>query len=100
MSQVTDTCDLLLNSYRSRVIDGKGYRRPEKTPLKVHPKTREKTREKAREKIIRSIVENPGITTKELAEITGLTVKGIEWNIKKLKDEKILKRVGPDKGGH
>lgn len=63
-------------------------------------KTMEKTREKTREKIIRLIEENSYITVEELAKKTGLTIKGIEWNIKKLKDENILKRIGPDKGGY
>jgi ATP-dependent DNA helicase RecG len=30
----------------------------------------------------------------------GLTVKGVEWHIRKMKDAGILKRIGPDKGGH
>lgn len=61
---------------------------------------REKTGEKTGEKIIKAIRERPEITTAELAELTGLTVKGIEWNLKKLKNKGILRRVGPDKGGY
>lgn len=67
-----------------------------KTPI---PETREKTGEKTREKIISLIKENPQITTQELAGKTSLSPKGIEWNLKKLKDEKILKRVGGRKEG-
>ena len=26
--------------------------------------------------------------------------KGVEWNLKTLKDEGVIKRIGPDKGGH
>jgi len=37
---------------------------------------------------------------KELATKTRLTVKGIEWNIRKLKAENIIQRVGSRKGGH
>jgi ATP-dependent DNA helicase RecG len=58
------------------------------------------TREKTREKIIRLIRNKPSISTKQLSEETGISEKGIEWNIKKMKEEGILKRVGPDKGGH
>ncbi len=64
------------------------------------PETREKTGEKTREKIIQLINENPRITTKELAEKTGLTAKGVEWNLKGLKDEKKLRRVGGRKEGY
>ena len=60
----------------------------------------EKTREKTREKVIDLIKNNPKITTAELAEILEITVKGVEWNIKKLKQKGILKRIGPAKGGY
>ena len=59
-----------------------------------------KTREKTREKILNAIRENVSITTKELSVVTGLSVKGVEWQIAKLKSDGKLKRVGPDKGGH
>ena len=62
--------------------------------------TREKTRGKTREKIINIITENPKITSKELSEKTGITIKGIEWQLKKLKSENIIVRIGSDKGGH
>lgn len=56
--------------------------------------------ERTREKIISLIKENKYITTEELADKTGLSIKGIEWNIQQLKAKKMLKRVGPDKGGY
>jgi len=56
--------------------------------------------EKTVEKIILAMKKNPKITQKELETITGLKRRGIEWNIKKLKEEGIIKRVGPAKGGH
>lgn len=43
---------------------------------------------------------NPKATRKELAEKTGLTPDGIKWNLNKLKKEGIIRRIGPDKGGH
>ncbi len=60
----------------------------------------EKSREKSREKIICLIRENPTITQKDLVEALHLSVKTIEKHIKKLKAEGLLRRVGPDKGGH
>ncbi len=67
-------------------------------------KTREKTREKSREKtialILSAIRENPRTTTADLAELTGLSVKGVEWNLAQLKSRNVIRRVGPDKGGH
>jgi len=60
----------------------------------------EKTVEKTVEKILDIIVSNPQITQKELANMTGLTRRGIEWNITKLKREGIIERVGSDKDGY
>ena len=60
----------------------------------------EKTREKTREKIIDYMKDNPKITQEQLAEKTGLSLKGIEWNLKKLKESGILKRIGGRKLGH
>jgi ATP-dependent DNA helicase RecG len=56
--------------------------------------------EKTVEKIIKLLKDNPQIFQRELANITGLTQRGIEWNISKLKDSGQLERIGPDKGGH
>ena len=52
------------------------------------------------EKIIAAIKENPSVTQKRLVEITGLTRRGIEWQIKQLKEKGIIRRVGADKGGY
>ncbi len=60
----------------------------------------ETTTQKTVEKILALIKENPRITQKELSEKTGLTRRGIEWNLQQLKDKKIIRRIGPDKGGY
>jgi ATP-dependent DNA helicase RecG len=60
----------------------------------------EETVEKTVEKILGLIAGNPQITQAELAEMTGLTRRGIEWNLSRLKDQGLLERVGPDKGGY
>ena len=58
------------------------------------------TTQKTTQKIIALIEENPKITRKELAEVTGLTEDGIKYHLKKMQDEAIIKRIGPDKGGY
>jgi len=63
-------------------------------------KTREKTVEKTREKIINLMRENPHITVKEIVRETGLSRRGVEWNISKLKKKNTIKRIGPARGGH
>ena len=72
----------------------------EKSSEKTVEKTREKTRKKTRENILNAIKENPTITINELAILTGITTKGIEWQLKKLQTQGILSRIGGRKGGH
>jgi Fic family protein len=63
-------------------------------------KTVEKTVEKTAEKILNALQDNPKITQAELKKITGLSRRGVEWNIQKLKNEGVIERVGGDKGGY
>ena len=60
----------------------------------------QKTVQKTVQKILDKIKENPKITLKELGNDVGLTRRGVDWNIAKLKKQGKLKRIGPDKGGH
>lgn len=66
---------------------------------KTVEKTVEKTMEKTVEKILSLVKENPQITQTELSTLTGLSRRGVEWNIQQLKKKGLLTRVGPDKGG-
>ncbi len=66
----------------------------------IREKIGEKTVEKTVEKILDLLKANPQITQKEIMNNTGLTRRGVEWNLKKLKDEKKIRRIGPDKGWH
>ena len=62
--------------------------------------TREKTTEKTREKILLFLSEHPNATQDEIATSTELSVKGVEWNLRALKKANLIRRIGPDKGGH
>ena len=57
------------------------------------------TTEKTTEKILLLMKENPKVTTAQLADKTGLSVDGINYNIKKLKKANQISRIGGDKGG-
>lgn len=52
------------------------------------------------QKILDLIRENPYISTAELAEACNLTRDGINYQIRKLKKNGCIVRVGPDKGGY
>ena len=65
------------------------------TPEKVVKKLSSNQRE-----IMEAIVKNHTISAKALAELVGISPRKIQDNLAKLKSIGILKRVGPDKGGH
>ena len=59
-----------------------------------------KTTEKTTEKILNLLRRHPSITNQEMAEKIGLSVDGIYYHTKKLKENGIIRRIGPDKGGY
>lgn len=67
---------------------------------KSKPLTTKKTTKKTAKKIMDIMKSMPDVTLAELANATGLSVDGVRWNIRKLKDANLVRRVGPDKGGH
>ena len=60
----------------------------------------EKTVEKTENIIFNLIEKNPKITAMELQTETGLSRRGVEYQLDKLKKEKKIKRFGADKGGY
>jgi len=51
-------------------------------------------------KIIDIIKQNPYVSKKELSDKIGISTTAIDKNITRLKKKGLLKRIGPDKGGH
>lgn len=62
--------------------------------------TTENATEKTTEKIIRILKERPYATAGQVAEELGLTIDGVDYNIRKLKKNGRIVRIGGDKGGH
>lgn len=52
------------------------------------------------QKIIDAIKTNPYITQEELSDIIGITKKSITFNMKKLQDKGLIKRIGSNKNGY
>ena len=52
------------------------------------------------EKVIQIIEEKPDVTIKEIASLLGKSNRWAEEQIRKMKEQKIIRRVGPDKGGY
>ena len=56
--------------------------------------------DKSVDKILRLIIDNKYITQKELSEKTGLSVRGVEKNIRLLKEDGRIIRIGGKKTGY
>lgn len=51
-------------------------------------------------KILKLIKEYPNITREELSKKINISRDGVKYNIKKLKDNGIIERIGADNGGY
>ena len=56
--------------------------------------------QKTRESIISLISKNPQITSTQLATSLGINRSAISKHLKRMQTEDIIRRIGPDKGGH
>lgn len=61
--------------------------------------TQEITQETTQEKILKLIKNNPNITQTQMATALDLTRDGISYNIKQMKDNGIIERIGATKNG-
>lgn len=67
---------------------------------KTTQKTTQETTQKTTQKILYLMKDNPNISIEELALKLELTRDGINYQIRKMKKEGLIRRIGPDKGGH
>jgi predicted HTH transcriptional regulator len=64
------------------------------------PENDQKTTRKQPESILEVILNEPSISRQELAKRLNMTIYSVRQNLQKLKEQKKIRRVGPDKGGH
>lgn len=63
--------------------------------------TSQETTQKTTQKIIDLLREQPTLGRKELAELLGdITEDGVKYHLNKLKADGVIRRIGPDRGGH
>ncbi|KKQ06964.1 MAG: hypothetical protein US16_C0005G0022 [Candidatus Moranbacteria bacterium GW2011_GWE2_36_40] len=72
----------------------------EKAAQKSSEKSSEKGSEKSSEKILNLMRKRAKISAKEVAEKLGISSRAVEKQIAKLREEKLIKRIGSDKGGY
>ena len=82
------------------LYNGKAAAGNSQTTETTTQKTTENATEKNTEKIIRILKDRPYTTAGQLAEELGLTIDGVDYNIRKLKRQGRIVRIGGDKGGH
>ena len=71
-----------------------------KTALQSSPETALQSAPETALQIINEIRNNPNVTLSEIAEKIGVSRRWIATNMKHLQDTGVVKRVGPNKGGH
>lgn len=81
----------ILKKYNDYSKLGNGKRLVERLVVKLAESQR---------KILEFVKEDPYITIKELSQKIGISTTAVDKNIVLLKKRKMLKRFGPDKGGH
>ena len=72
---------------------GKGGQETEKVDRKGGQKT------KTREAILGMITQNSKVTSTQMAEALGINRSAVSKHLKKMQEDGIIKREGPDKGG-
>ena len=60
----------------------------------------EKSNQKSNQKIFELILQNHQITINELMQNANLSESGVKKVLRTLKSQNLIRRVGPDKGGH
>ena len=72
----------------------------QKTAQKTTQKTTEKTTDRTTDRIVNAIKNNPYVTSSKLSEICGITIDGINWQLKNLKKSGVIARIGGKRFGH
>ena len=54
----------------------------------------------ATQKILELIIQNPGITRKDLADQIGISTDGVKYHLNRMRKQNLIRRIGPDRGGH
>ena len=85
---------------KTRSNDNQGTGTAQTTTPEHAVTTLETTPETSEDRIFWAIKMSPTITVSELANMTGLSIDGVKWNLRKLKSLGKLRRVGHTKGGH
>lgn len=98
----TDDRDGCLFTATVRRKEIKGSEKTARVTGEGAPKSsgKEESSQKSSQKIIELMQNDPTITIADLAQIVGITDRAIKKQIEKLRIRGLIRRIGPDKGGH
>ena len=71
-----------------------------KSSQKGSQKSSQKGSQKSSQKILETLRQNPNMSTTELAEQIGISRRAVAKHVAVLQSFGVLRRIGPDKGGH
>lgn len=76
------------------------FRRSPEFSLKPTQKTTQSTTQKTAQKILEAIRSNPEVTREQLAKVVRISADGVKYHLRQMQRRGLIRRVGPDKGGH
>ncbi|MDD6140059.1 MAG: winged helix-turn-helix transcriptional regulator, partial [Bacteroidales bacterium] len=82
-----------------QILPRKTTRKKQENEVKGQEKGKKRAR-KGQEKLLALIKTNPYISISSIANECGMSVKSIRNLIDDLREDRLLERVGPDKGGY
>ena len=50
--------------------------------------------------ILNAIQQNPKVSAVEMASLLGISSRAVEKRLRSMRENDVIRRVGPDKGGH
>lgn len=50
--------------------------------------------------ILNAIQQNPKVSAAEMASLLGISSRAVEKRLRSMRENDVIRRVGPDKGGH
>ncbi len=62
--------------------------------------TTQNATQKTTQKLISLIAQKPDITREQLAQALGITDNGVKYHLRNMQKRNLIRRVGPDNGGH
>ena len=92
------------NNVNLKMTDGSQIGTEKKTEIGLRESTLKGTLKSTlkgtQKNIVDIILNNPDVTISQIAARLGLNPRGIDKHLKRLRDQGIIRRVGPDKSGH